>query len=627
MSSSPTDSVLQVLQLLADGATSEQIAAVEAPPHVRALALAAAQRLEHQRRRERELRALVDTARELAATDDPDQVLDAIVQRARTLLGTDVAYLTLHDPQRGDTFMRATAGTVATSFGSLRLALGKGLGGLVAATQQPWWSADYPLDDRFDHTDAIDSGVADEGIVAICGTPLLVGGDFVGVLFAANRFRHHFTPEQVALLGSLAALAAVSLVQARARSQTQEALAALSVALDEVQRHTEDVERTAQAHDRLLELIVAGGGVEGITRALGEVLGGWVVLVDADGQRRGAYGPVPCPSADDPDDASELDRLGIRALVEAADRSGRAAVDGDRYAVIVRARHAGRAVLTGAGVATGSIGEADQRIVERASVVTALVLLFEHDTRLARQRAVSDLVSDVVAGQLDHTEALRQLRREGLDPSRSFCLVVLRPTDRPIGSLVLAAGTVAGPGSLVGEHRSLAVALVAGGDPGQAARRLVDLVRGFGEVTAAAVGPLTGLRGIPAGFAEARRTVEAMRALGRRGQTATAGDLGFAGLVVGSDPDVADYVRRVLGPLLDYDAAHDTELLSTLEAWFANGRSAHRAADPLHVHVNTVSQRLARIAALLGPSWTEAEPALELQLALRMRRLLTAPGV
>ena len=167
------------------------------------------------RRREAELAALVDTARDLASLADPGGVLDAIVRRARTLLGTDVAYLTLADPERGDTYMRATAGSVSTRFQTLRLPQGAGLGGLVAQARRPRWTADYPADSAYRHTEEIDAAVAEEGLVAICGTPLLVEGRFVGVLFAADRSTRPFPPNEVALLGSLAALAAVSIVQIR----------------------------------------------------------------------------------------------------------------------------------------------------------------------------------------------------------------------------------------------------------------------------------------------------------------------------------------------------------------------------------------------------------------------------
>ncbi|MDQ6715203.1 MAG: GAF domain-containing protein, partial [Actinomycetota bacterium] len=176
---------LQLLRLLANDAAAGDLGAVGAPETERDLALRIRDGIDRRRRREAELSALVETARDLASLSDPNGVLDAIVRRARTLLGTDLAYLTLYDPERADTFMRATDGSISPAFQAVRLALGDGLGGLAASTRKAYWTADYFADRRFQHTGPIDSAVGDEGIVAICGTPLIVEDDFVGVLFAA----------------------------------------------------------------------------------------------------------------------------------------------------------------------------------------------------------------------------------------------------------------------------------------------------------------------------------------------------------------------------------------------------------------------------------------------------------
>ncbi|SMF73755.1 Signal transduction protein containing GAF and PtsI domains [Streptomyces sp. Amel2xC10] len=107
-------------------------------------------------------------------------MLRAIVQRARSLLGTDIAYLSLHDPDRGDTYMRVTEGSVAARFQQLRLGMGEGLGGLVAQTARPYVTDDYFRDERFRHTATIDAGVRDEGLVAILGVPLTLGMNVSG---------------------------------------------------------------------------------------------------------------------------------------------------------------------------------------------------------------------------------------------------------------------------------------------------------------------------------------------------------------------------------------------------------------------------------------------------------------
>ena len=56
-------------------------------------------------------------------------------------------------------------------------------------------------------------------------------------------------------------------------------------------------------------------------------------------------------------------------------------------------------------------------------------------------------------------------------------------------------------------------------------------------------------------------------------------------------------------------------------AYFACGMSPARTKDELHVHVNTVAQRLERVGRLLGEDWQIPARALEIQLALRLHRL------
>ena len=323
---------LELLRLLAQDAPAPLIerqaralAAVdpESGTVARELALRVRAGIDAHRRREAELSALVDIARDLASLPEPGGVLDAIVRRARRLVGADVAYLTLADAERGDTYMRATAGSISARFQALRLPLGAGLGGLVAQTRRPYWTADYPADDRYDHTPEIDAGVAEEGLVAICGTPLVVDDEFVGVLFAAHRAHRPFEREEVALLGSLAALAAVSLVQARRAAQTAEALAALSSA------HA-GIEQAAAAHDRFVAVVLSGGGVDDIAAALGELLGCWVAVLDVDDHRLAEYGAAPARLDD-------RDPLADAEAVRRSAESGRLAEADGMWAVAVSA--------------------------------------------------------------------------------------------------------------------------------------------------------------------------------------------------------------------------------------------------------------------------------------------------
>ncbi|EOD70384.1 GAF domain-containing protein [Amycolatopsis vancoresmycina DSM 44592] len=124
--------------------------------------------------------------------------------------------------------------------------------------------------------------------------------------------------------------------------------------------------------------------------------------------------------------------------------------------------------------------------------------------------------------------------------------------------------------------------------------------------------------------AEAARCVRALLALGRTGEGAAMAGLGFLGQLLGDRADLDAFVRQTLGPVLDYDERRGTELVATLRAYFANGAQLARTKDVLHVHVNTVVQRLERVASLLGEDWQAPDRALEIQLALRLHRLGSA---
>ena len=195
-----------------------------------------------------------------------------------------------------------------------------------------------------------------------------------------------------------------------------------------------------------------------------------------------------------------------------------------------------------------TLSDSDQRTVERAGVVTALVLLFERQAADARQSARNRLVSDLVSARGSREERLSLARTVGFDPQKPFCLLVLRG-EEPGGqrALLISASAATGEGSLVGTHDGDVVALVPGTDADGLARAVAARIGKRTCVTVAGVGPVSTIDDIGVAHEEGHRTVGALIALGHRGKGAAATQLGFAGLIVGSDPDVDDYVRKLLG--------------------------------------------------------------------------------
>ncbi|TCC42294.1 helix-turn-helix domain-containing protein [Kribbella speibonae] len=585
----------ELLRLLAEDASGSELARAAGEDAVaRDLALRIRAGMDASKKREAELSALVDVARELASARDPGGVLHTIVHRARTLVGTDVAYLTLYDETRGDTYMRATDGSVSAAFQQLRLPLGAGLGGLVAETYKPYWTADYPSDHRFRHTTPIDDAVGEEGLVAICGTPLVVDGAFVGVLFASNRTRRPFSRDEVSLLGSLATLAAVTLVQVRAAAET-------AAALDQLSAAHAGVEHAAAAHDRFAEIVLSGGDVDAIAAALAELLDMWVVLVDASGNELAAAGSVPgTPVPWQESESGRLTRIGDCWVVAATAKRERL----------------GALVIGGADDLSG----ADQRIVERAAVVTALVLLFRRQAAEQSQRAQADLLADVLSGSADPRALTDRLRLLAPNHRHDRLVVAVCRGDHTAVRARLSA-PLEDRLVLSGPYGGDLVLLFARTSAVSTARDLSELAKRTG-VTIAVTGPATWGEPLVEAHRQASRLVTTMVRLNRLCEAATPDDLGVAGLVGASEVDVHSHVSQVLGKVLDYDTQRGTDLIGTLHAYFAAGQSPTRAATSLHIHPNTVQQRLDRITALLGDGWQTPARALDIQVALRLHTAL-----
>jgi hypothetical protein len=571
--------------------------------------------LERRRRREEELSGLFDTASDLAGLRDLDAVLTAIVHRARTLLSADVAYMTLNDESHGDTYMRVTDGSISARFQALRLPMGAGLGGLVAQTGSPYVTANYGEDKRFRHTGEIDAGVSEEGLVAILGVPLRLGSRIIGVLYSANRSARPFAREEVSLLVSLAANAAVAIDTARLLGETQAALDELSAANAVIRAHSDSVERAAAAHDRMTALVLRGAGVEDVAAVVTEVLGGALLVLDAEFRHLATVGAL-----EDPDPSA------VAEAVAASRTEGRSVKRGPLWvaAVVAGTENLGALVLR----PDRPLVDADQRILERGALVTALLLLFRRTVAEAEGRVRGELLDDVVARPTRDPDALRErAKRLGVDLDAPNVVIAVT-TDARQRAVSWAQTYASTRGGLAAARDGRVVLMLPGSGPGVLARAVArDLGKLLGRpVTAGAAGPATDPAGIAAAYRDADRCVTALAALGRSGTGASTAELGFVGLLLGSghggrDRDVAAFLSSTVGPVVEYDARRGTALVKTLEAYFGAGGSLARAAEALHVHVNTVTQRLERIGQLLGSDWQKPERALEVQLALRLHRL------
>jgi GAF domain-containing protein len=570
------------------------------------------------RRRTRELAALYETAGDLSALRDVDQVLSAIVRRSRQLLGSDVAYLMLLDEERHEAYMRVTEGTLTPEFLSIRLAYGEGLGGLVAKTATPQWTHDYGHDPRF--AESIDAIVRGESLTAILGVPLKVGNTVTGVLFSSDRRRREFTHSEVALLSSLASHAAIALENASLFEETRQALEMWQAANERIEEHNRVLERAAALHERLTELVLTGASLSAIADTVANAIGGRVLVLGADGEEL-------TPRQDMPD-------VPVPELLHAAPAAsgGSHEVAGpDGTAFRLAPAQAGSRRLGYLLHAGAPLADTDIRSLERAALVTALLLLDLRAHDEARSRVMGELFADLGdrAGS-DEAAIRRRAAASGVTLPEPPYVVLAALDVRESGSngtLGQEATRLALRARGLCRVQSSHVALILpGSDPAgtaqDAAGRLSDVEHS--PITVGGAGPFDSLTAAAAASSRALTCAKVLATIGRPGTGATPEQLGVYTLLfseAGRD-QIEDFVAEAVGPVLDYDATRDGNLMQTLEAYFDVGGQTGKLAEALFVHVNTLYQRLERIDRLIGAGWRRGEQSLQVHLAVRLARLL-----
>ncbi|TCT04109.1 GAF domain-containing protein [Paralcaligenes ureilyticus] len=583
----------------------------------------------HQQR-ERGLLALIETAQDLTAITDLDRVLQAIVQRARKLIGCDVGYLSIYDPEQDDFYVRATDGAFSEKFKQVRVGLAVGICGFVARTKAPYSSSDYGVDSRFAHTRLIDTAVLDENIKSILGVPLLAGEQVIGVLFVGDRYIRSYVAWEMSILSTLAAHASVAIGNARLFEQAQMALEQASRTNVLLSRQTADTRNAAEAHEQLTALAAKGGSLKDICDKVAGMLGGHVVVYDGGEQEVCASAGSPCRLTDETDPSSARDYEQADRIHVALGESrilGRSVIAFDRPSQVCRvsAMIGGRGMLGGLVIYTAMpLNDVAIRIFERSSMVTAVVLLSQEHRELAALAQLPTVLRGLVsAAPRDSQFLVDQAGLYGLDLSLPICMVVIE-ADANRYALRRLRGEFQMPSVLFGEMDGLLVFFCHASSAGalRQALQLFFLKQLRVPLTGVVSVPVESPVGLPRVYDDVRHCLRFLKLLNRSGSLFLQQELSLYSVLFDkqNNEDIRVFLASTLGGLYCGQEARKIELAQTLLAYLDHGHNARTAAESMGIHINTFRQRLAAIDVLLG-SWRGSTRALEIHMALRLWRL------
>jgi len=189
-----------------------------APNEIELLQLAAdraAVAIVHARVFEAERAARAKLERVQAVTDialahlDLDELLPVLLPRIRDILSTDTCALLLLDEEHDELVARAAVGIEEEVERGVRIPLGKGFAGRVAATGRP-----VVLDDVAE-AEIVNPILVEKGIRSMLGVPLLVQARAIGVLHVGTLTPRQFSQDDEELLQLVAERVAVAIERGR----------------------------------------------------------------------------------------------------------------------------------------------------------------------------------------------------------------------------------------------------------------------------------------------------------------------------------------------------------------------------------------------------------------------------
>ncbi|MFF0698007.1 PucR family transcriptional regulator [Streptomyces tendae] len=395
------------------------------------------------------------------------------------------------------------------------------------------------------------------------------------------------------------------------------------------------IRRTQRVHEAFTALTLRGAGPEEVLRAAAEMSGRTVVLENL------VHLALVCEPPGVPVRDALADWERRSRTTPATDRAGVSGPEGWLTAPVeYRGERWGRVVMLPGALAGPTFGPQDATVLERTAMALTIARL-THATpweRTAHRNALRDLVERRHRSPADTRARVSAL---GLPTEHARFVAVLAdlppgPDAGAVETRLSEELTATGARALVGLLSSARLGVLLALRPSrpwreaveQVSRTALDAVPG---ATVSAGAPAEDLADAARSFREAARVAEATEP----GRPLPAGrsfhersDIGLRRLLYALRDDlrVQEYAERRLGPLLDHDARHGTDLVATLRGYLEAAGNKTVAARSAGLSRETVYQRLRTIERLLGSDLESGEQRTELHVALHAVDALRAPS-
>ena len=573
---------------------------------------------------EKGLGLLIETTHDLSSTLSLQDLLRTIVRRARSLVGANVAWLTILDDESG-LFRTVTAeGHLSPATAEMTSRVEHGAVSLIMNSRSFFETQDYLNDSRFQHSAELDRIFRTENIVSLAGFPILSKDKVQGFLFVADRYSRRLSGREMSVLGSFALHAGVAMRNASAFKLLSEALGEAERNRSALIEHIQRIESAAEAHDEMTSLLASGADLQLFLKRMANRIGGAVLLLDDDfAIREDFVSEAYLGELADELRNGRLDHALLVAAISQSRHTGRSVALLDRRGEQCRAiaLHGGTGRSDSLVIChRGELDAIEIRNLERSTVALSIAKLWNEKRETEKLIDSSTLLRHLVLVTPPDAATISAVRdRLGLRPDlpAMLALVVMPGSDRPAQTARVRACAA---------KANLLVDLfddcyLAAGPEGAIREFLKALSRHGPEhrIGGLLSDPFAELTEAPVHFARMSRAIRVLRNMRELDRFVGQSEVNiFARLFETGDAGrLAKYMEQLIAPIAAASPRQAESLKRTLLCYFDCRHNIRRTADSLGVHLNTVRQRLDTLREATG-GWDDPVKALELHLALRL---------
>jgi signal transduction histidine kinase len=181
-----------------------------------ALAIEHARAFEAERAARRRLEQIQSVTDATISVLELDALLAELLVRIRTILAVDTVAFLLVDRDRNELVARAALGIEEEVEQGVRIPIGRGFAGRVAATNAPVFLPDV------DTADVFNPILREKGIKSLLGVPLTARGEVIGVLHVGSLTHRRFSRDDTELLQLVAERVALAIERAQLHLESVE---------------------------------------------------------------------------------------------------------------------------------------------------------------------------------------------------------------------------------------------------------------------------------------------------------------------------------------------------------------------------------------------------------------------